>query len=511
MSIDVATGVLANDSDANGNSITATLVSGSSDGTLTLNADGSFTYTPDTDFVGSDSFTYKANDGFDDGGVATVTLNVYGGPVWSFDDQFTVIHDITLTVAAAGVLANDWGQDGDSLSSSLISDVSNGTLTLNADGSFTYTPDTRFIGTDSFTYEATDGTLVGNAATVTIAVTNMAPSSTTDWYHIDHDTTLAVAAAGVLGNDADYEADTLTATLVSDVSFGTLAFNSDGSFDYTPDGNFVGADSFTYRANDGFIDGNVATVTIDVANEPGQTVDDAYRVKADTTLTVEAAGVLFNDYDPNGDTLTATLADAPANGTVTLNGDGSFTYTPDAGFVGADSFTYLTNDGLISSEVATVILGVDNQAPAAIDDYYGIPHDTALQIAASGVLANDYDLEEHALTATLVQLPVSGSLTFNADGSLTYTPNAGFVGADTFQYAANDGYGDGNTATVTINVTNEAPTAYPDSYSALHDSTLSVAALNGLLANAFDYDDDTLTATAMRSVRTFSPAPRRAR
>src|SRR5205807_859473 len=141
--------------DADGDSLTAVLVSGPSHGTLALAANGSFTYTPAVDYIGPDSFTYKANDGQVDSNVSTVSLTVTA-PVAS-NDVYKTRKNVPLTVAAPGVLGNDTDADGYTLSAVLVSGPTHGTLTLNSDGSFTYTPAANYTGTDSFTYKDSGG------------------------------------------------------------------------------------------------------------------------------------------------------------------------------------------------------------------------------------------------------------------------------------------------------------------------------------------------------------------
>jgi VCBS repeat-containing protein len=164
------------------------------------------------------------------------------------------------------VLFNDTDPDDDLLSAVLVSNVNNGTLNLAADGSFTYDPALNFNGQDSFTYKANDGLVDSNIVTVTIDVNpiNDAPEATVDGYSMDSNTTLTVPAPGVLENDTDVEGSALTAVLVSDVSTGTLNFNADGSFFYSPTLDFEGEASFTYEANDGLLDSAVTNVTITV-------------------------------------------------------------------------------------------------------------------------------------------------------------------------------------------------------------------------------------------------------
>ncbi len=195
------------------------------------------------------------------------------------------------------------------------------------------------------------------------------PVAVDDAYTTDEDTPLTVAAPGVLGNDTDTDGDPLTAVLDSTTSNGTLALNADGSFTYTPNADFSGTDSFTYFANDGTSNSNLATVniTVNLVNDPPVANDDAYTTDEDTPLTVAAPGVLGNDTDTDGDPLTAVLDSTTSNGTLALNADGSFTYTPNADFSGTDSFTYFANDGTSNSNLATVTITVNpvNDPPVA--------------------------------------------------------------------------------------------------------------------------------------------------
>jgi VCBS repeat-containing protein len=207
----------------------------------------------------------------------------------------------------------------------------------------------------------------GSAATApllhveyTTGSSNDPPIANDDTYTTNEDTVLTVAAPGVLGNDTDAENDPLTAVLNTSPGNGSLTLNSNGSFSYTPNANFNGSDSFTYRANDGQSNSNIATVTITVnaVNDPPTAVGDTYSTNQGTTLTVAAPGVLGNDSDAENDPLTAVLNTPPSNGSLTLNSNGSFSYTPNANFNGSDSFTYRANDGQSNSNIATVSLTV---------------------------------------------------------------------------------------------------------------------------------------------------------
>ena len=172
---------------------------------------------------------------------------------------------------------------------------------------------------------------------------DITPVAVDDMYQAIEEQTLTVADPGVLANDTDAEDDPLTASLVDDVEHGTLILASDGSFVYTPEPDYYGEDTFTYVANDGYGDSEPATVTINIrnVNDSPVAMDDFYETDQDTSLNVPAPGVLGNDVDPDPtDNLKADLKTAPLHGSIVLNEDGSFTYIPEAGFFGTDSFVY---------------------------------------------------------------------------------------------------------------------------------------------------------------------------
>ena len=280
-----ATGVLANDTDVDGDPLTAAVVTGPAHGTLALNANGGFTYTPSADFSGTDAFTYKANDGFADGPPATVSLAITspcssadphdcrGGTPIARDDAYATGQGDTLTVTTRhDVLENDGRFAAAAV---LVSGPAHGTLALNADGSFVYVPATVFYGIDSFLYSARSASgVVGPVATVRLVVRkNLAPDADNDFYSVRTNATLSVAAAGVLKNDSDPDDDALTAALATGPSHGTLTLSASGAFVYKPAVNFSGTDTFTYRAVDPFGHVDTATVTIKVSRNGGDDDD----------------------------------------------------------------------------------------------------------------------------------------------------------------------------------------------------------------------------------------------
>jgi hypothetical protein len=352
-------------------------------------------------------------------------------------------------------------EDGDSLEYSIVSLPANGVLNGNPKPpNLIYTPNLDFFGTDSFTFIANDGTGDSNIATVTITVTNVndLPIAVADLYETTVNTPLVVTAAtGLLANDIDPDDDTLIAIRLDDVDHGILTFRDDGSFVYKPDNNYSGEDTFTYSIFDGVAMSACALVTINVGvgNTPPEAAVDTYNMYSDMTLTVDAAsGLLANDTDEDGDLLSARFIGGIAFGTLVLNPDGSFVYTPNANYVGSDRFTYYANDGTEDSLPTLVTINIalnPNHEPVAVLDRYGMFSGTTLTVAAAeGVLKNDIDVDGDMLVAHLLSNPTFGALTFNGDGSFEYTPTLGYFGADHFTYQVEDWLEKSNIVEVTI-------------------------------------------------------------
>jgi uncharacterized repeat protein (TIGR01451 family) len=281
-------------------------------------------------------------------------------------DACTLGKNTTMNVPASGVLANDTDANGDSLSALKLTNPSHGTVTVNANGGFTYTPATNYFGPDSFTYQAYDSCMTSLAATVSLTITNInrAPVANADAYTLGKNTTLNVPAAGVLANDTDADGDSLTAVKVTDPAHGTVTLNANGGFSYTPTNNYYGSDSFTYLANDGLTNSTTATVSLTITNINRAPVADnqSLSTPAQTPLAITLTG-----SDADNDPLTFAIAASPANGTLTnFNAaTGAVTYTPNAGYSGADSCTFLANDGLTNSAAATINLIVTPLADVA--------------------------------------------------------------------------------------------------------------------------------------------------
>ena len=246
-------------SDVDGDSLTYTLDNGPANGFLAFNADGTYTYTPDADYNGTDTFSYQVSDGQGGTTTATVTLTVdptNDNPV-SADSAATATED---TVYSGSVSASD--VDGDSLTYTLDSGPSNGSLTFNADGAYTYTPDADYNGTDTFSYQVSDGQGGTTTATVTLTVdpANDNPVTVDSTGYLSEDTAFTSSVSAT-----DVDGDSLSYVLDSGPANGSLAFNADGTYTYTPNEDYSGTDTFSYQVSDGQGGVDTATVTLDVS------------------------------------------------------------------------------------------------------------------------------------------------------------------------------------------------------------------------------------------------------
>jgi VCBS repeat-containing protein len=276
-----------------------------------------------------------------------------------------------------------------------------------------------------------------------------------------------VTAPGLLANDTDIDSATLTALLVTGPAHGTLQLNANGSFTYTPNADYNGPDSFTYKASDGALASAPVTVSLSVnpVNDFPVAHDDKATTAEDTTLLLTAANLLGNDTDADKDALSISSVGEALHGSVALNADGSVSYTPVHDYNGPDSFTYTVSDGHGGTSTANVSLTVTpvNDPPVAGDDSFSVDQGKALTIDAKSILVNDTDVENDALGISAVGTAQHGTVALNDNGSVSYTPNADYDGPDSFTYTVSDGHGGTDTGLVSINVRDSEPTAVDDS------------------------------------------------
>ncbi|MDT0676712.1 Ig-like domain-containing protein [Autumnicola musiva] len=377
------------------------------------------------------------------------------------DNEYFVEDNTELFLApeGIGILAND-DFNGLGVPQIEIIKPSEGTLDMSPNGSFSYKPAEGFTGQDSFTYRLNDGENTSGIATVLINVPgeNMAPVANDDSYNTEQGVILDVGFEdGVLANDVLYGDNTYEVVSIEGVSNGSLLLRTDGSFVYTPHPDFSGEERFTYHLTNDEGQSNIATVTINVnqviLNNAPVAVPDEYQVDQNQTLDVSVSGYLENDYDPDGEAIFGRIVRSTENGSLGFSTNGAFSYIPNSGFTGIDSFTYYVTDRRDVSETVTVTITVNYVPPTARNDNYVVQQGETLEVnAADGLRANDEDPDGDNLVVYEVSSVTNGSLDLLPNGSFTYTPNPEFSGEDSFTYYASDGEGESNEATVTITV-----------------------------------------------------------
>jgi Bacterial Ig domain/Cadherin-like domain/Dockerin type I domain len=466
-----APGLLGNDSDADGDTLTVTsLQVAGLQGSVAATPDGQFVFTPTAGFVGNTQFGYTMSDGL--GGTATgvVHIAVVNATPAVADDSYTVHAGQTLTIAAPGMLANDSDADGDTLAiTSLQVAGLQGSVAASPDGQFVFTPTAGFVGNTQFGYTVTDGYGGVSTGVVRIAVTNAAPVAADDSYSVRAGQTLTVAAPGLLGNDSDADGDALTITSLQVSGLqGSVAASPDGQFVFTPTAGFVGNTQFGYIVSDGVGGTSTGIVRISVGNATPVAADDSYTVHAGQVLTIPAPGLLANDSDADGDALSIESVDTTGTqGTVQVLADGRMQFTPTAGFVGDTQFSYRLSDGFGGTATGIVRIAVTNAAPVAANDSYTVIAGQVLDIPAPGVLGNDSDADGDSLVIQSVDINgTQGTVQLLPDGSLRFTPAAGFSGATSFSYLLSDGLGGTATGRVDVNVLPALPTLKVDSFQA---------------------------------------------
>ena len=508
-------------SDPGSANLTFSVVSGPANGTLgsigtvtcagtsPRNCTANVTYTPNANYNGADSFSFKVNNGTQDSSAATVSITV--NPVNDAPNCSAV--SLTTDEDTPGDANPDCTDiDSASLSYAIVGAASHGTASILA-GKLHYVPNANYNGSDSFTYKANDGALDSNTATVSVTVNpvNDAPVASAQSATTAEDTSKTVTLTGtdVDGDSLDfkvtslpangklYEGTDTTGHLIAPGELPYLVSAAD-KVTFDPNLNYNGSDSFNFKAYDGALDSAAAaavSITVTEVNDAPDAVDDSASVAEDGNTLVD---VLGNDStgpaNESGQALTITDVSTPAHGTAVVQ-SGKVKYTPNADYNGSDSFTYTaTDDGTTNgvadpkSDTATVSVTVTevNDAPTAVADSKTIAEDGTLSFPASDLTANDSagPANESGQTLTVISVdPITGQTHGSVSlvaGTITYTPDPDFNGLAKFDYTVQDngttnGAPDFKTGTVYVNVTvtevNDAPTANDDSKTVAEDGT----------------------------------------
>jgi VCBS repeat-containing protein len=471
---------VATDVDNHPNELTYSLVGangGAAHGTVSMNPDGSFTYTPAAGFTGTDTFTFGVHDLLAEGiqSTATITMNVVNRAPIAQNGSASGNEDNPISGDAA---ASD--PDGDPFTLALVGangGAAHGTVSINAAGHFTYTPAADFNGTDSFKFNATDNaSATSNTASISITVNpvNDAPVAQSGSASGNEDNAIAGAATA-----SDVDNDPLAFALVGvngGAAHGTVSLNTNGTFIYTPAANFNGTDSFKFNATDNHAaTSNTASIaiTVNAVNDAPVAANGSASGNEDAVIagTVPVA----SDVDNTPAQITYALVGAnggAAHGSVSLNANGGFTYTPAPNFNGTDSFSYRASDGSANSNTAAIALTVNpvDDAPVITSNGGGdtasvsIPENTT---AVTTVTAADIDgpalafsLSGGADQARFTINPTTGVLAFAAAPDFERPADSDHNNSYIVQVRASDGtLSDDQTLTVKV-------TDLPDSFDA---------------------------------------------
>ncbi|MEI7744429.1 MAG: Ig-like domain-containing protein, partial [Chloroflexota bacterium] len=468
---DTAKAITLTGSDVEGSGLTYTVTTDPAHGTLTGTAP-SLTYHPDGNYNGPDSFTFKVDDGSLDSlvdGIVTIDVTAVNDAPVANDQSVSTAEDTAKAITLTGS-----DVEGSGLTYTVTTDPAHGTLTGTAP-SLTYHPDGNYNGPDSFTFKVDDGSLdslVDGIVTIEVTAVNDTPvcagSSTSGNEDVQQVGTITCT-------DADN--DPLTYSLVSSATHGAAAVATDGSWTYDPAGNYHGADSFTFKANDGQVDSSAATMSITVHSVNDQPVCTGATLATDKNVAV-VGGVTCTDAD--NDPLELRIGTGPGKGTVDPfdPATGDFTYTPAKDVSGADSFTVIAFDGTVDSDPAIVEIGIDNHAPVCSDAAPAAADEDTVQ---SGTLScTDADLD--ALVHSVVTQAGHGVVVVTpGTGDWTYTPAGNYNGPDSFTFEATDGVATSNLSTITLSVTavNDIPVATPQSVTLDEDTAGTQITLTG--------------------------------
>ncbi len=493
---DTAMPISLTGSDADGDPLTYIIVGQPVHGTLSGSVPN-VTYTPTANFNGSDSFTFKVNDGTVDSNTATVTITVTpvnDAPV-AIPQNIGTNQDTPVSITLSGS-----DIDADPLTYTVSASPTHGTLSSTAPN-LTYTPNTGYVGADSFEFTVSDGTAISSPATVSISVSNVNDAPVADGQSLStpEDTSLSITLSG-----SDADDDPLTYRVITQPVHGTLTGTA-ATITYAPEANYNGTDAFIFVANDGTVDSPPATVTIDITP-----VNDAPIANGQAVVTSENAAVeiTLTGTDVENSALTFSIQSGPSNGTLTGSG-AAWTYQPDADYEGADLFTFIANDGELDSALATVSITVTrtNEPPVADEQTVSTNEDVALGVTLTGS-----DPDNDPITYAVFANPSHGTLSGTAP-NLTYTPDENYHGSDSFSFVVNDGLVDSAEVIIAITVVpvNDAPVADSQSVTVVEDTATEIT-LSGS-----DIDGDALTYTIVTgpshgslsgtgSTQTYTPA-----
>ncbi|GAJ71684.1 RTX toxin [Vibrio sp. JCM 18904] len=493
--------LLSQASDVEGDALTASNLSVDGNATVTQNDDGSFTITPDADFNGDIDISFDISDGTNTvQATADLTVNPINDLPVPQDQQFNVEEDGTLQFTDADLLAGATDIEGDDLSVTGISyEGTDGVLTDNGDGTYSFAPNENFNGDVNFSFDVSDGTdTVSANVDVSVTPVNDPPVAGSTSYTVHEDNSITISDAQLLANSSDLEGGDVSIDSVSySGSDGVLQINGDGTYNFSPNENFNGEVTLDVVVADeeGATDVTTAGITVLEVNDPPVAGPTSYTIDEDSVLTFSESQVLLNASDVEGDVeLVGIRYDGP-DGIFTVNDDGTCSFAPNENFNGQVQLdvTIRDEDGAEVDTVINVNVLPINDAPVSGDLAYSVDEDGAITLSQEQLLSQASDIEGDDLTASDLTVDGNATVTANDDGSFTITPDADFNGDIDIQFNITDGTDTIQaTADLTVNPVNDLPVPQDQQFSVEEDGTLQFTDAD-LLAGATDIDGDNLT------------------
>jgi VCBS repeat-containing protein len=440
----LATALLANDTDEDNDSLVVNIADGPHHGKLSrLNAT-EWRYTPDPNFVGSDTFLYQVSDGLSQSNMARVDITVqpHNDPPVAVADSLVVDEDSVLRFLPQDLLRNDSDVESDPLSIVIDQHPRHGSLEVQPDGNFTYRPHQDYSGSDSFTYRANDGQTVSAPASVTLTIqpVNDAPTANPDAFSVANDQSIVFTPSQLLLNDRDVDSTSLRVSNVQGGTHGTLTSQPNGTYHYVPAAGFVGTDTMQYQITDGALASSFAAITINVTPGRPITSDDETSTIEDQPLTLGFGSILSNDENTTAPGYFVQIVRAPLHGQLVTE-NGSLVYRPTRDFHGVDSFIYRMASETLASNASSVVIQVApvDDLPVATSDVMRTLFGQSFTFSSRDLLRNDFDVDSHPLSISTIGQPRNGSIRALAGGNWEYTPDVGFTGIDEFTYQVQAG------------------------------------------------------------------------
>ncbi|MDW1947686.1 tandem-95 repeat protein [Vibrio sp. 812(2023)] len=492
--------LLSQASDVEGDALTASNLSVDGNATVTQNDDGSFTITPDADFNGDIDISFDISDGTNTvQATADLTVNPINDLPVPQDQQFSVEEDGTLQFTDADLLAGATDIEGDDLSVTGISyEGTDGVLTDNGDGTYSFAPNENFNGDVNFSFDVSDGTdTVSANVDVSVTPVNDPPVAGSTSYTVHEDNSITISDAQLLANSSDLEGDVSIDSVSYSGSDGVLQINGDGTYTFSPNENFNGEVTLDVVVADeeGATDATTAGITVLEVNDPPVAGPTSYTIDEDSVLTFSESQVLLNASDVESDVELVGISYDGPDGIFTVNDDGTCSFAPNENFNGQVQLdvTIRDEDGAEVDTVINVNVLPINDAPVSGDLAYSVDEDGAITLSQEQLLSQASDIEGDDLTASDLTVDGNATVTANDDGSFTITPDADFNGDIDIQFNITDGTDTIQaTADLTVNPVNDLPVPQDQQFSVEEDGTLQFTDAD-LLAGATDIDGDNLT------------------